>query len=149
MLINVLFIIFMIIFLYSCAVSEGEGNSYPQVVTYSPKSKEVEVQFMGIASFSLKCTDRETPEERIVYRAYLDGVIKCDSAKKMGGNNCRFYDFMETTGISFQYQFSEKNYEHTVKLTCSDEPVGGYPARTVEKVWKVKVKDFTVPLQNN
>ncbi len=140
----ILLLLIPIFLLVSCAMEEGKGNSYPEIESYSPKGKEIEVQFMSIASFSLMCRDKETPQERIIYRAYLNGVIKCDSEKGEGAYACQFYNFIENRGIIFQYQFSDTKYEHTVKLTCTDEPVGGYPARTVEKVWTVKVKGINV-----
>ncbi len=126
----------------SCAIEGGKGNSYPVIENYSPKKREMEVEFMSMVQFSLKCKDRETPDEEIVYKAYLNGAEYCDSESKTGSGYCNFINtgFFEETGIQFSYTFGGPEYDYEVKLTCTDKPVGPYPANTVEKVWKIKVR---------
>jgi len=118
--------------LCSCGAYKGKGNAYPEVINYSPTDKNITCQYTCYTSFSLECKDQETPQERLKYRAYVDGVLQKEETEIEGA-------------FTFEYIFSNIGWTYEVKLSCTDEPVGEYPARTVERVWYVTPEQIITP----
>ncbi len=116
----------------SCGAYKGKGNAYPEVISYSPTDKDIVCQYMCYLTFSLECKDQETPQEKLTYRAYIDGVLQKEETDVKGA-------------FTFEKLFSNTGWTYKVKLSCTDEPVGGYGAKTVERVWNVTPEEVVTP----